>query len=99
MFHLVEISRENEYTKTKCWHVDKLEMLLANKKEFAEPDLSGEQLKKWVRNIFEREPTLCQKRILAEGLNYAVSQESIPVNESVVATKKACCKLPVEEAD
>ena len=96
---MVEISRENEYTKTKCRNVDKLEMLMANKKEFAEPDLSVEQLKKWVRNISEREGTFCQKRILAKGLNYSVSQESIPVNESVVATKKACCKLPVEEAD
>ena len=96
---MVEKSREKAYSEAKWRQKKKLDRFVEKKKKDSEPDLSGEHLKKWVRNISDREITLKQKQVLAKGLNFAVSPESIPVNDFVVATEQACWLLPEEERD
>ncbi len=105
--HLVN-KRKSEENKTKERHKAKLDRLITkneakNKSEVrAEPDLSGTQLKKWrekwVKNISDKELSDPQQKLLARGLNFAVSVDKIPNDEYIVACETACSKLPAEEA-
>ncbi|XP_072039336.1 uncharacterized protein [Amphiura filiformis] len=105
--HLVN-KRESEENKTKERHKEKLQRLITkheskNKvKNSTEPDLSGTQLKKWrekwVKNISDKELSEPEQKLLARGLNFAVSVDKIPHEEYIVACETACAKLPWEEA-
>jgi len=53
-------------------------------------DLSGEQLKKWVVNIFKYKLSEPETSVLAKGLNFAVALAVIPTEEYVLSTEKAC---------
>ncbi len=64
--------------------------------------MSGTQLKKWrekwVKNISDKDLSDPQQKLLARGLNFAVSVDKIPHDEYIVACESACSKLPTEEA-
>ncbi|XP_019627206.1 PREDICTED: uncharacterized protein LOC109472073 [Branchiostoma belcheri] len=61
-------------------------------------DLSGTQLKKWVRVLSKYKPTPSEMRVLGKGLNFAIAPSAIPVKEIVTATEVACQKLDQEDA-
>ena len=63
-----------------------------------EPDLTGTQLKKWVINLSKYKLTQPQNRVLAKGLNYAVSPDNVCAEEFVLATELACRKLTYPES-
>ncbi|XP_052806817.1 uncharacterized protein LOC128236035 [Mya arenaria] len=96
---LVDRSREQEFSCTKGRHTEKLSRWLSKKKESSEPDLSGSQLKKWVRNISSVTLSPTQEKVLSKGLNFAVSPENVPVSEYICATEKVCSFLDNNEAD
>ncbi|XP_072047082.1 uncharacterized protein [Amphiura filiformis] len=97
---------ENEFQKTKWRHTQKLDRLIEksrspinNRRNTAEnPELGGEQLKKWVVNLSKYKLTQPQKSVLAKGLNFAPSPAVLPHEEYIVATELACRKLPSSEA-
>ncbi|XP_072048537.1 uncharacterized protein [Amphiura filiformis] len=87
---------ESEFQKTKWRHQQKLERLQQSSKRrntSENPELGGEQLKKWVVNLSKHKLTDPQKRVLAKGLNFAPSPNKIPYDEYIVATELACYKL------
>ncbi|XP_072030440.1 uncharacterized protein [Amphiura filiformis] len=104
----LERKRKQEEVKTKERQKQKLECLVLKKetktrsKENTELDLSGTQLKKWrekwVKNITDKELSDPQQKLLARGLNFAVSVDKIPHTEYIVACETACAKLPWQEA-
>ena len=63
----------------------------------SELDLSGTQLKRWVVNRSDRTLTDTETRVLARGLNFAISPDKVPVEDFIVATESACQKLPAEQ--
>ena len=64
----------------------------------SEPDLSGTQLKKWVVNLSKYKLNDSQNKVLAKGLNYAVSPTTVCTEEFVLATELACKKLAQPDA-
>ena len=61
-------------------------------------DLGGEQLKKWVINLSKYKTSKPQESLLAKGLNFSPSPGKIPYEDYIIATEKACRKLPSNEA-
>ncbi|XP_072039090.1 uncharacterized protein [Amphiura filiformis] len=109
----VENSRENELQYVRARQTRKLKELAekqdksannnANKNNsHAEPDLSGTQLKRWVKNLSKYKLSDAQNRVLARGLGYGVSPDNLThssiVDEHIVACERACWKLPKPEA-
>ena len=110
----LEKSREHEYKQVRDRQTRKYQRLLDKKEKCNlfkrsknngnndNPDLSGTQLKRWVINLSKYKATDCQTRVLAKGLNFAVSPENVNqqsvVDEYIVACEKACWKLPTGEA-
>ena len=95
-------SRENMHEKTKARHIGKIDVLIKKQKynglhRDAELDLTGTQLKRWVVNRSDRTLTDTETRVLARGLNFAISPEKVPVDDFILATESACQKLPAEE--
>ena len=64
-----------------------------------EPDLSGQQLKRWVLNLSNNKLNKAQNDVLKQGLNFAPTPSTIPVDDFIIATEKACWKVPEEERD
>ena len=64
-----------------------------------EPDMSGTQLKRWVKVLSQYKPSETDLRVLAKGLNFAIVPVKLPVTEIVTATAVACQSLPPDEAD
>ena len=94
-------SREKEFQKTKCRHVNKLDRLVkkqaeknarynGNNRHAGLPDLSGEQLKKWVVNLSKYKLNKTENEVLALGLNFCPTTTELPVDDFIVATEKAC---------
>ena len=96
---LIDRIRERAYTQTKWRHTEKLSRCLSKKNETTEPDLSGSQIKKWVRNISSKTLSSTQTKVLVKNLNFAVSSENVPVSEYICATEKVCSLLSDNEAD
>ncbi|XP_072024912.1 uncharacterized protein [Amphiura filiformis] len=104
----LERKRKQEEVTTKERQKQKLKCLVlkqeikSRSKENTELDLSGTQLKKWrekwVKNISDKELSDPQQKLLARGLNFAVSVDKIPHTEYIVACETACAKLPWQEA-
>ncbi|XP_072037290.1 uncharacterized protein [Amphiura filiformis] len=103
--HIARV-RENTFVKTKCRQVRKLQNLAEKNKvpvnrsltTASEPDLTGTQLKKWVINLSKFKLTEPQTKVLAKGLNYAVSPTDVCTDEFVLATELACKNLAHSEA-
>jgi len=100
----VESARESEFLKARQRQVDKFNRLhtklgLQSAKSTHEIDLSGEQLKKWVVNLSKYTLNQTETKVLAKGLNFAITPKSIPVEEFVVATEKACIGLQPQQAE
>jgi len=104
----VENSRENEFQIVRARHTRKLKDLaekqrnslsnhVNNNNSHTEVDLSGTQLKRWVKNLSQYKLTEAQNSVLARGLGYAVSPDNLKhssiVDEHIVACEKACWKL------
>ena len=91
-------SRENTFMSTKRRHLGKLEKLIARKNanESADKtvDLSGSQLSRWVINHSSRQLSDTETKVLARGLNFAISPKKIPHEDFIVATESACAALP-----
>ena len=90
------------HKKTKTRHIGKLDTLIKKQKYTglstnSELDLSGTQLKRWVINRSDRTLTDTETRVLARGLNFAISPEKVPVEDFIVAAETACQKLPSDE--
>ena len=69
-----------------------------NRNTVGNVDLGGEQLKKWVINLFKYKTSKPQESLLAKGLNFSPSPGKIPYEDYIIATEKACRKLPSNEA-
>ena len=110
--HLVE-SREKEFQNVSARQKKKLDRLAEkqakrdqkrnqNVSKHVDLDLSGAQLKRWVVNLSKYKTTAVQNKVLARGLNYAVSPETLDdpsiTNEYIVACEKACWKLSKGDA-
>ncbi|XP_072046530.1 uncharacterized protein [Amphiura filiformis] len=109
----VENSRESEFQHVRARQTRKLKEL-AKKHEkstsndvnksnsHADLDLSGTQLKRWVKNLSKYKLSDAQNSVLARGLGYAVSPDNLNqpsiVDEHIVACEKACWKLTKPEA-
>ena len=103
-------SRESEFQKAKWRQLDKLQRLMNKNEEKSsgkggrhqscksqEPDLGGQQLKRWVVNLSKYKLNKAQNDVLEKGLNFAPTPTTIPVDEMIIATEKACWKIPEEE--
>ena len=98
----IERKAGSEFNKTKCRQVNKFARLqekVSKRSSATGIDLSGSQLKKWVVNISQYKLDKDQERVLAKGLNFAVSPEQIPYDDFIVATEKACWGLPQEQSE
>ena len=99
----IATAKETTYQNTKRRHLKKLQNLadksaVKKKKSLdSTPDLSGTQLKKWVVNLSKYKLTDNQTKVLAKGLNFAISPKDVCAEDFVVATEVACKKVP--EAD
>ena len=97
---VIERSHERMFTKTKLGQQRKLQSLVdKNTKSTSDIDLSGTQLKKWVVNISKHKLSDQETRVLAKGLNFAVSPDKIPHDEFIVATETTALSLPPAKAE
>ena len=62
-------------------------------------DLSGTQLKVWVKNISKYALKKEEESVLAKGLNFAITPEKSPIEDFIVATELACTNLPTSDAN
>ena len=62
-------------------------------------DLSGEQLKRWVKNLSKYKQSPSELKVLSRGANFAISSSEIPVSEYVAQTESACGGLPEGKAN
>ena len=82
----VRKSQETSFERSKMAQVNKLEKLSAEKSEETPSlslnkdkiDLSGTQLKKWVKVLSKYKPSDSEMKVLAKGLKFAVSPNKIP---------------------
>ena len=76
---IVRKSQETSFERSKMAQVNKVEKLSEslslNKDKI---DLSGTQLKKWVKVLSKYKPSDSEMKVLAKGLNFAVSPNKIP---------------------
>jgi hypothetical protein len=88
-----------EFNKTKCRQMKKLDRLQEKHSPNSSPelDLSGIHLKGWVINLSKYKLTAPQTKVLAKGLNFAISPSTLPYAEYIVATEQACTNLPNSE--
>ena len=97
-------SCQTEHEKCKARQIQKLERLTEKNKSKSSPlkrydtvGLLGNQLKKWVTNLSKHKLSDQEGSLLQKGLNFAVSCDSIPHEDFIVATEKACSFIPVED--
>ena len=83
----------------KWRHQQKIQRLETKRDRINDADLTGTQLKRWVINLSKYKLSGNQNKILAKGLNYAVTPEKIPTEEFVVAAEQATWSLPQEQKD
>ena len=57
-------------------------------------DLSGTQLKRWVINRSSRPLSDNETKLLAKGLNFAISPDKIPVEDFILQSEEASISLP-----
>jgi len=99
--HVTNI-QETEFQKTKGHHKKKFERLLeAKKKQEASTKevITDDQRDRWVINVSHTELNTHQKNVLAKGLNFAISPNTLPKEDFVVAVEKACRAMEEEEAE
>ena len=91
---------ENTHAQSKDKQRKKLEKLKENqqKNDPSALDLSGNQLKVWVKNLSKYKLTSDQEKFLAKGLNFSVIPDKVPVDEILVSTEHACASLPSDRA-
>ncbi|XP_072048287.1 uncharacterized protein [Amphiura filiformis] len=109
----VENSRESEFQHVRARQTRKLKELAVKQEKSttnnvnknnsdAKLDLSGTQLKRWVKNLSKYKLSDAQNSVLARGLGYAVSPDNLNqssiVDDHIVACEKACWKLTKPEA-
>ena len=81
------MSAKSTHEKTKWRHQQKIQRLETKRDRINDADLTGTQLKRWVINLSKYELSGNQNKILAKGLNYAVTPEKVPTEECVVAAE------------
>ena len=86
--HIAHVS-ETTHEKTKWRHQNKIQRLETKRDRINDADLTGTQLKRWVINLSKYKLSGNQNKILAKGLNYAVTPEKVPTDEFVVAAEQA----------
>ncbi|KAI0232255.1 hypothetical protein LSAT2_017403, partial [Lamellibrachia satsuma] len=96
--HIAHVS-ESTHEKKKWRHQQKIQRLETKRDRINDADLTGTQLKRWVINLSKYKLSGNQNKILAKGLNYAVTPEKIPTEEFVVAAEQATWSLPQEQKD
>ena len=98
-----KINRKSEFAhaQSKRTQMKKLEKLceIRDKSHPSKLDLSGTQLKVWVKNLSKYKLTNDQEKVLAKGLNFAISPDKIPVDEFIVSTEQAFTSLGGVAAD
>ena len=106
-------SRESEFQNVRSRQQRKLENLAKKQQNvsrnkgntlFSEQlDISGTQLKRWVKNLSKYKLSVDETKVLARGLGFAVSPENVQsqavLDEHIVACEKACRRLPNSEAE
>ena len=96
--HIAHVS-ESTHEKTKWRHQQKIQRLETKRDRINDADLTGTQLKRWVINLSKYKLSGNQNKILAKGLNYAVTPEKVPTEEFFVAAEQATWSLPQEQKD
>ena len=102
VFDHVNVLQEKVFLKTKERHQDKFGRFLLKKdiqEKSARQDISDEQRQRWVINLSHSELSATQINVLAKGLNFAVTPATLPKEDFVVATEKACSQLNAAEAE
>ena len=64
-----------------------------------EKSLSSDCISKWVKNCSDRLLSDPELKVLAKGLNFAVTPKKIPIVDYVTATESACRNLGQSEAE
>ena len=86
-FHLVEKVHENLYKKsfelTKKRHIRKFNELI-NKNKVTQSATNITDKKKWVINMSSRQLTHIETDLLAKGLNFSITSETLP-NKDIIA--------------
>ena len=86
-FHLVEKVHENLYKKsfelTKKRHIQKFNELI-NKNKVTQSATNITDKKKWVINMSSRQLTHIETDLLAKGLNFSITSETLP-NKDIIA--------------
>jgi len=83
--------------RSKAQQNKKLDLL--KKRSSHEVDLSGTQLKRWVVNLSKYKLKKNEEKVLAKGLNFAISPAKIPIDDYIIATETACSKIDKQSAD
>lgn len=89
--HLQRV-QEKEFLSTKRRHISKLNRLTATHREELHNN-QNKTNKKWVCNLSQRHLTDTEQSVLARGLNFAITPQTIPYEEFILATELACHKI------
>ena len=84
--HLTQ-AYEREFTKTKDRHIAKLDKLKAKANRGTINTTAPEN---WVHNQSQHHLTQTETQLLAKGLNYAITPDTIPYEDFILATELAC---------
>ena len=101
----IEKATEAEFNKVKCRHQEKLRKWIEKRDQrkkmqhTEDADLSGTQLKKWVVNLSKYKLSSDENKVLARGLNFAITLPKHPVDDLIVSAEKSCALLPYGEGD
>jgi len=80
--------QENEFEVTKARQQKKFQRFQESKNRQDSSDKApkaGEHLDRWVLNLSHTDLNTHQKNVLSKGLNFAITPNTLPVEEFVVA--------------
>ncbi|XP_013388913.1 uncharacterized protein LOC106157722 [Lingula anatina] len=101
-FYMVDKVGEKEFQRSKKTQINKLNKLtnkhIEKSNTVTEVDLTGTQLKQWVKVLSNYQPTEDEMKLIAKGLNYAIAPSKLPVRDVIIQTEVACQKLNIEQA-
>ena len=86
-----------EHQECKTRQIKKFDRLKSKKRDDACEN--NPVTDKWVKNVSGRDLSKHEMSVLKKGLNFAVSQDEIPVVDIITATETACRNLEKSEAD
>jgi len=92
-------SRKSEFERVKWRQKQKFDKQNDESKEVCRERTRFTQIKKYVVNLLKHKLIDNQNRVLAKGLNFAISPDHIPTSHCIVATEQASWHLPPDQGE